>query len=191
MRAHAAAFLRDVEVSSDSPQACVAHRAAGITHWFAGEYAEAREHLERALALFKPGRDDDLAFRFGHDAGVAAALYLALTLWPLGEVGYAASLLRSAQVRIATLAYIGTRAYGTVQATLFELMLGDRSRAASNAASSRVSRANMICLSGERSGSFSTAWRVPKAARPAAAWRTCAAGSNFCVKRAPYCSMDC
>ena len=141
MRAHAAAFLRDVEVSPDSPQACVAHRAAGITHWFAGEYAEAREHLERALALFKPGRDDDLAFRFGHDAGVAAALYLALTLWPLGEVGYAASLLRSAKARIATLTYIGTRAYGTVQATLFELMLGDRSRAASNAAElARITR---------------------------------------------------
>ncbi len=141
MRAHAAAFLRDVEVSPDSPQACVAHRAAGITHWFAGEYAEAREHLERALALFKPGRDDDLAFRFGHDASVAAALYLALTLWPLGEVGYAASLLRSAKARIATLTYIGTRAYGTVQATLFELMLGDRSRAASNAAElARITR---------------------------------------------------
>ena len=31
-------------------------------------------HLERALALFQPGRDDDLAFRFGPDAGVAAML---------------------------------------------------------------------------------------------------------------------
>ena len=30
------------------------------------EYEEARNHLERALALFQPGRDDDLAFRFGH-----------------------------------------------------------------------------------------------------------------------------
>ena len=35
--------------------------------FFAGEYAQARDHLERALALFQPGRDDDLAFRFGHD----------------------------------------------------------------------------------------------------------------------------
>ena len=37
--------------------------------WFAGEYREAQDHLERALALFQPGRDDDLAFRFGQDAG--------------------------------------------------------------------------------------------------------------------------
>ncbi len=35
-----------------SPEAGVAHRAAGITCWFAGEYREAREHFERALALF-------------------------------------------------------------------------------------------------------------------------------------------
>ena len=70
MRAHAAAFLSDVEARPNSPEAGVAHRAAGITCWFAGEYREARDHLERALALFQPGRDDDLAFRFGHDPGV-------------------------------------------------------------------------------------------------------------------------
>ena len=72
MRAHAAAFLSDLEARPDSPEASVAHRAAGITCWFAGDYREARDHLERALALFRPGRDDDLAFRFGQDPGVAA-----------------------------------------------------------------------------------------------------------------------
>ena len=62
MRAHAAAFLSDIEARPDSPEAGVAHRTAGITSWFAGEYREARDHLERALALFQPGRDDDLDF---------------------------------------------------------------------------------------------------------------------------------
>ena len=99
LRTHAAALLRDVEASPDSPQACVAHRANGITHWFAGEYTEARDHLERALALFRPGRDDDLVLRFGFDAGVAAMHYLALVLWPLGDVMRAASLVESAQTR--------------------------------------------------------------------------------------------
>ena len=64
MRAHAAAFLSDVEARPGSPEAGVAHRAAGTTRWFAGEYREALDHLERALALFQSGRDDDLAFRF-------------------------------------------------------------------------------------------------------------------------------
>ena len=101
MRAHAAAFLNDVEARPDSPEAGVAHRAAGITCWFAGEYREARDHLERALALFQPGRDDDLAFRFGQDPGVAAMVYLAIASWPLGEVDRAISLVDSMQTRIA------------------------------------------------------------------------------------------
>jgi hypothetical protein len=37
MRAHAAAFLNDVEARPDSPEAGVASRAAGMTCWFAGE----------------------------------------------------------------------------------------------------------------------------------------------------------
>jgi predicted ATPase len=86
MRAHAATFLSDVEVKPDSSEACFAHRIAGSTNWFAGEYREALEHLERALALFQPGRDDDLALRFGQDAGVAAMVFLAFVLWPLGTV---------------------------------------------------------------------------------------------------------
>ena len=89
MRTHVETFLADTNSDRNSPEAGVAHRAAGITHWFAGEYREARDHLERALALFQPGRDDDLAFRFGHDVGLGAMLSLALVLWPLGEIGRA------------------------------------------------------------------------------------------------------
>ena len=100
MRAHAAAFLSDVAARPDSPEAGVAHRAAGITCWFAGEYREARDHLERALALFQPGRDDDLAFRFGQDPGVAAMACLAIASWPLGEVDRAISLIDRMQTRM-------------------------------------------------------------------------------------------
>ena len=133
MRAHAAAFLSDVEARPESPEAGVAHRTTGITCWFAGEYAQAREHLERALALFQPGRDDDLAFRFGHDAGVAAMAYLAIASWPLGEVDRAISLIDRVQRRMAHLTHVGTLAAGTMQAGLFELMRGDHGRAAPNA----------------------------------------------------------
>ena len=133
MRAQAAAFLSEVEASPNSPEACVAHRAAGITHWFAGEYREARDQFERALALFQPGRDDDLAFRFGADPGVAAMLYLAIALWPLGDVARAISLIDHMQTRMANLAHVGTHAYGKMHAAMFELMRGDHARAAPNA----------------------------------------------------------
>ena len=133
-RAHAAAFRGDVEARPDSPTAGVAHRVLGATHWSAGEYVEARDHLERALALFEPTRDDDLAFHFGQDAGVAVMFYLAFTLWPLGDVERAASLVDAARARIAGLPHVQTRAYGKSQGAMFELMRGDLSRVARNAA---------------------------------------------------------
>ena len=132
MRAHAATFLGDVQARPDQPEAGVARRVAGVTHWFAGEYVQARETLEHALALFQPGRDDDLAFRFGHDEGVAAMLYLALTLWPLGDVGRAVSLVGDAEARMAGLAHIGSHANHRALAVVFELMRHDTSRAAMN-----------------------------------------------------------
>ena len=133
MRAQAAAFLSDIDARPDSPEAGVAHRAAGMTCWFAGEYREARDHLERALALFQPGRDDDLAFRFGLDPGVAAMGWLAGTLWPLGEVDRAISLIECMQMRTADLTHVGTLAPGRMHAAMFDLMRGDRARAAPNA----------------------------------------------------------
>ena len=133
MRAHAVAFLSDVEARPNSPEAGVAHRAAGLTSWFAGEYREARDHFERALALFQPGRDDDLAFRFGYDAGVGAMALLAIASWPLGEVDRAISLIDRMQMRIAHLAHVGTLAVGRIYAAVFELTRGDHARAAPNA----------------------------------------------------------
>ena len=133
MRAHADAFLSDVGAKMDSPEVGVAHRVAGITCWFAGEYREARAHLERALALFQPGRDDDLAFRFGQDAAAAALAYLALVSWPLGAVHLSISLIDRMQARIADLTHVGTLAFGRTHAAVFELLRGDHARAAPNA----------------------------------------------------------
>ena len=138
MRAHAAAFLSDLEATPDSPEAGVAHRAAGGTCWFAGEYAQARDHLERALALFRPGRDDDMAFRFGQDPGVSAMGYLALVLWPLGEIDRAASLNSRMLARIGSLTHGNTIALGHMFAAQFALMRGDPIRG--NASSLELAR---------------------------------------------------
>ena len=132
MREHAAAFLSDVEARPDSPEAGVAQRAAGATCWFAGEYAQARDHFERALALFQPGRDEDLAFRFGWDPGVAAMANLATALWALGEVDRATSLIDRMQTRIADLTHVGTLASARIHVAMFALMRRDDMRAAQN-----------------------------------------------------------
>jgi hypothetical protein len=108
MRAHVEAFLSDVRARPDSPEAGIAYRVCGVTHQFAGDYGEARDNLERALALFQPGRDDDLAFRVGVDVGAAVLLCSAIALWPLGEVERAMSLAESAQARLGGITNAGT-----------------------------------------------------------------------------------
>ena len=89
--------------------------------------------------------------------------YLALTLWPMGDVGRAVSLVRGARTRIAGLSHIGTHANGNMHAALFELMRGSLSHAALNAVELAQIRVSMICRCGRRSGSFSRAWRRLKA----------------------------
>jgi predicted ATPase len=149
MRAHAQAFLDDVAARPNSPEAAVAHRIAGITCWFAGGYRQARDHFERALAVFQPGRDDDLAFRFGFDPGVGAMGYLAFALWPLGEVDRAISLIDRMQRRMAEITHAGTLAFARLHTALFELMRGDPARAEPNAAElARLAREHKLSFHG-------------------------------------------
>ena len=103
-----------------------------VTHWFAGEFVEAKEQLERAVALFQPGRDDDLAFRFGHDAGVCGMAYLAHASWALGDIDRAVSVYERMQTRIAQVEHIGSRALGATELAIIDLMHGGHARAAPN-----------------------------------------------------------
>ena len=85
LRAIAEVVLRDIEGKPPSPEAAVAHRLAGTTEWYLGNFELARAHLEQALAMFDPRRDHHLTYRFGRDTGVSAMVFMALALWPLGE----------------------------------------------------------------------------------------------------------
>ena len=125
MREHATAFLLGVAAQPDSPEAGVAHRANGITAWCAGNFVDARRHLEQALAIFNPNRDRDLAFSFGHDPGVAAMAYLSLTLWPLGEVDRARQLVADMMRRTMEITHVGTICFANMHAGYLEMMRGD------------------------------------------------------------------
>ena len=65
--------------------------------------------------------------------GVGVTLYLAIVLWPMGDVERAVSLVRSTETRIAGLSHIGTRANGNMHSAFFELMRGSLSHVALNA----------------------------------------------------------
>ena len=58
----------------------------GWSHFFLGELEEAREHLERVLALYDPERHSSHAFTYGDDPATSARSNLAQALWLLGHV---------------------------------------------------------------------------------------------------------
>jgi class 3 adenylate cyclase/tetratricopeptide (TPR) repeat protein len=96
MREVAVASVRDARNSPGLPAAGRALHVFGVTCWFQGDYAGARTYLEQALAAYDHERDHDLASRFVFDDSVVAMSWLAVVLWPLGEVDQAARLLDSA-----------------------------------------------------------------------------------------------
>jgi predicted ATPase len=129
MREAAAAFLHETEHRPDSPAAGVAYRIAGLTHLYFGDYAAARADIEKALDVLDNERDRELAFRFGQDQVAAAMIYLALVLWPLGDVGRARQFANQAASQAAKSGNVQTLAYVNYHLCLFEALRGDRQRA--------------------------------------------------------------
>ena len=91
-RAMAAALLADAERQPPSPELGLAHRALGTTCWAAGELAQARAHLERALALRDLEAGRSLSQQYGLEPSVGAMMQLAIVLWEMGDAVRAAAL---------------------------------------------------------------------------------------------------
>jgi class 3 adenylate cyclase/predicted ATPase len=88
------------------------HRLVGSSLLLAGDMAEARAHIDRAIALYNPGERHLLAGRFGSDLRILAIGYRAMVMWLLGyaaaaqteadhavvdarEIGHAATLMNA------------------------------------------------------------------------------------------------
>ena len=122
MRDIAEIINREVEARQGSPEAGVAARVNSATDWYAGNFADARVSLERALGIFDPERDSELAFRFAQDLGVSITAYLALVLWPLGEVDRAREVAEEMVARATKIGHVGTAVYGHFHFAIFEMM---------------------------------------------------------------------
>jgi predicted ATPase len=122
MREVARDFLREVDGEPGSPETGVAHRIGGVTRFLAGEFAEARQHLERALAHYDRDRDRPLMFRYGLDLAVPAMAYLAMTLWLLGIDEDAHGLVEQALTRAAQIKHKPTLAHAYAHAMGFEML---------------------------------------------------------------------
>ncbi len=84
-------FSQEIEARPGSPEALIGHRTLGLTHFCGGDFAAAAQHLRQVLQLYDRERHRDLADRFGQDPGANARIFLALSLWIMGEIDEALS----------------------------------------------------------------------------------------------------
>src|SRR5262249_51359157 len=66
-----------------------AHFACGLTLFWLGDFAPARDHLERGIHLYDPQIHRSHAFVYGQDPGVYSKCVLAFALWRLGYPDHA------------------------------------------------------------------------------------------------------
>jgi hypothetical protein len=79
-------FLREAKTEGALFEAAVASRTLGLTCFWQGHLIEAKAHLEEALRLHCAQHDREVNINFGQDTAAAANIFLACTLWVLGEV---------------------------------------------------------------------------------------------------------
>ena len=80
----AAQFLALAEQKRTTAPVMVGHRLMGMALVFKGEFAQARMHLGRAIALYDPAAHRSLAALFGQDNKMAALTFRSWALWLLG-----------------------------------------------------------------------------------------------------------
>jgi class 3 adenylate cyclase/predicted ATPase len=77
-------LLNLAERTDESAHVIQAHRAMGHTLFWRGEFASARAHLEKAIALYDQQQHRSLAFTYGEHGGVPTRGFAAHALWYLG-----------------------------------------------------------------------------------------------------------
>jgi predicted ATPase len=134
----AAQFLALAEQQRTTAPLMLGHRLIGMALVFKGEFAQARVHLDWAIALYDPAAHRPLAARFGQDAKTAALSFRSTALWLLGypdaalaaaehavkharEMGQAATLMYA--LTLASFTHIFRGNYATANAVLEELIV--------------------------------------------------------------------
>ncbi len=80
----AAQLLSIAERTDDALISLAGRRAMATMLFFVGEFAQARSHLEKGVALYEPERHRGGAFVYGQDLGVTCRDFASLVLWHLG-----------------------------------------------------------------------------------------------------------
>jgi predicted ATPase len=87
---HARQFLALAEMQPASAPRLIGHRLFGIGLLTAGDFRQARPHLELAASLYRAEEHREFAFLSGYDIGAGALCYLSWALWHDGYPDQAA-----------------------------------------------------------------------------------------------------
>ncbi|MFO1302322.1 MAG: AAA family ATPase [Burkholderiales bacterium] len=82
----ARAIIAQSEAQPSIPPRIIGHRLLGTSQLLRGRPAEARAHLEQALALYDPSAHAGLAYVYGTDVGVMTRCHLAFAYWHVGDL---------------------------------------------------------------------------------------------------------
>ena len=143
----AAQFLALAEKQAASAPLLHAYRIMGITLLNTGDIAEARAHLDRAIALYDPVAHRPLATRFGQDARVSALCYRSYALWLLGYPEAARTDLDNALSDAREIGHFATLWYALVLTSVSHYLRGNY--AAANAQLDEV-----VALANEKGAAF-------------------------------------
>jgi class 3 adenylate cyclase/predicted ATPase len=84
MRELSTQFLALAQKQGATVPIMIGHRILAVSLLFTGDLAEARAHLDRAIALYDPVEHRPLTMSFGQDGRVSSFSFRALPLWLLG-----------------------------------------------------------------------------------------------------------
>jgi tetratricopeptide (TPR) repeat protein len=121
-------MLAIAATSDDTTTALDAHNAAASVAFFSGDFAAARGHFERVVAIYDPARHSPAVapgYWGGQDVGALATAHLAWLLWVSGFPDQAAEHMREALLRAVAVEHPYTLAFAIHLAATFYQCRGE------------------------------------------------------------------
>ena len=114
-------LLSLAEASGHPGRRLGAHQALGLSLFHLGRFAPARDHLERGIALYDPGKHRSHISRSGQDPGITCLCYRPWVLWHLGYPDQALRAMGEVQAVARELAHPFSIAYALSYAVSLHL----------------------------------------------------------------------
>jgi predicted ATPase len=118
-------FLNHAQKQNDLVGLGMAHTVLGIASFWLGQFASAREHLEKRVAVFDSGGQETRDFRYAQDIRMLRLGFRAWTLWHLGYPDQALERIREMESKSRELSHPPSTAMFLVMSCVLHQYLRD------------------------------------------------------------------